>query len=613
MDNPVPERLSRAREVLLRHYGYSDFRPAQRRVVQSVLAGRDTLAVLPTGGGKSICFQVPAMALGGFAVVVSPLISLMQDQVSALKARGIEAELLNSTLSSLEQDAVLASLVEGRVRLVYTSPERLPRLTRDLTVRGFHRPTLLAIDEAHCITEWGHDFRPAYRQLRRLRRQLGMPPTVALTGSATPEVRQDITNALGLRQPDLHLGSFDRRNLWFGVVRVRNERERLERLISLLKGDDRLAIVYAPTRNTSEGLTRILSRAGFRSAAYHAGLSKSRRADVLERFLDEDVEVVAATCAFGMGIDQPRVRLVVHWTMPPTPESYYQEAGRAGRDGCDARCVLLTAPGDADLHRRQLEVTFPPRRLLERIWYQPDGRRAVPSNVLDAADRLARELKPDRGPVDWRPVEARRSKALQRIEAVERYAAASGCRRAALLGYFGERLEHCAGCDHCARRPGVRCLSGEAGARFRRLHRALATCDSPWGGSALEPATIRRLAVTPPASVDELAAVPGVGAALVERLGGTILRALEIEVVEASVASHPLHETLRRWRSGVALGMGVPEYGVLPDVVLERIAEVRPRDRDALRRVEGLGPRALAKWGEALLQLCETGPPNGLG
>jgi ATP-dependent DNA helicase RecQ len=608
MDNPLPERLSRAREILLGHYGYSDFRPAQRRVVQSVLAGRDTLAVLPTGGGKSICFQVPALTLGGFSVVVSPLISLMQDQVAALKARGIDAALLNSTLSSAEQDAVLARLTAGHVPLVYTSPERLPRLTRDLTARRL-RPTLLAIDEAHCITEWGHDFRPAYRQLRRIRHQLGAPPTVALTGSATPEVRQDIVTALGLKRPDLHLGSFDRQNLWFGVVRVRNERERLERLIALLKGEDRLAIVYAPTRNTSEGLTRMLSRAGFRAAAYHAGLSKSRRAEVLERFLEEDLEVVAATSAFGMGIDQPRVRLVVHWTMPATPESYYQEAGRAGRDGCDARCVLLTAPGDVDLHRRQLEVTFPPRRLLERIWYRPEGRRAVPSNVLDAADRLARELKPDRGPVDWRPVEVRRSRAAQRIEAVERYAGVTGCRRAALVGYFGERLERCAGCDHCARRVSARSLSGEAAARSRRLHRALVTRDSPWGGTPLEPGTIHRLAVTPPTSLDELAAVPGVGSALAERLGGTILRALEVSPREVVLPEEPVHAALRGWRSRTARGMGVAEHAVLADAVLRRLAESRPANRDALRAIDGIGPRSLAKWGDALLACVRGADP----
>jgi superfamily II DNA helicase RecQ len=440
--------------------------------------------------------------------------------------------------------------------------------------------------------------------LKRLRYALGKPPAVALTGSATPEVRSDIAGALGLRSPDLHIGSFDRPNLWFGVVPVRDQRERLERLLQLLHGEDRLAIVYAPTRNTTEGLTRALRRAGFRAAAYHAGLSTPRRSQVLEAFLDEEVEVVVATCAFGMGIDQPRVRLVVHWTMPPTPESYYQEAGRAGRDGSFARCVLLCGERDAELHRRQLEVSFPPKKLLERIWFEPDGRRGVPANVLASADRLARELHPERGRVDLRPVLTRSAKALGRIKAIEDYADGRGCRRAALLAYFGERLDRCAGCDRCKCSVPRKPLSPGARARFRRLQRVARLPKTAWGRSVLEPRTLRMLAESPPDDIEALAATPGVGAALAARLGGTILEALAtVGSTESPEPIDPLHLLLRQWRRDVAVQLGVPDLEVFTDAVLCRVARAHPRNRAELRLVEGVGPRALAKWGTNILAL----------
>ncbi len=529
MSTQLAAHLEEARHLLQRHFGYPEFRPAQRRVVQSVIAGRDALAVLPTGGGKSICFQVPALVLGGLTVVVSPLISLMQDQVTALTARGIPAALLNSTVLKAVQEETLAAVRAGTLRLLYVSPERLETLAPQLSAMGI-RPGLLAIDEAHCITEWGHDFRPSYRRLRRARWGLGSPRTVALTGSATPAVRDDIAAALGLRHYDLHLGSFDRSNLWFGVIPVGDERARLRALVELLRGDDRMAIVYAPTRNVTEAIARVLITEGFRAAPYHAGLAKGARAATLNRFLEDEVEVVVATCAFGMGIDKPNVRLVVHWSMPATPESYYQEAGRAGRDGRPARCIMLQRPGDPALHRRQLDVTFPSPRLLHRIWHQPGGRRGQPANVLASADRLSRELHPERGPVDWRPVRERRGRAEERIAAMEQYAAGRGCRRKALLGYFGETLRECGGCDRC--RTSSRPRKAEDPAVRRRLSRltlALSGRKAVWGGAILEPEALRRLAQVPPTTGDELAAAQGVGPALAERLGATILSALEVE------------------------------------------------------------------------------------
>jgi ATP-dependent DNA helicase RecQ len=447
-------RLAEARRVLQRHFGYGDFRPAQIDVLKAVFTGLDTLAVLPTGGGKSICFQVPALVLGGLTLVVSPLISLMQDQVSAASTRGISAACLTSGLGPSDQAAVWDALRSGRLRLLYVSPERLEHLTPRLRDLGI-RPTLLAVDEAHCISEWGHDFRPSYRLLRGARYKLGNPQTIALTGSATPEVRDDIVRSLGFagERSAVHIGSFDRANLWLGVVPVPDERGRFEALRRLLGRRDRLAIVYASTRGVTESLARALWTAGYRTAPYHAGLTRERRAATLEAFLHDRVGIIVATCAFGMGIDKPDVSLVVHWTLPPTPESYYQEAGRAGRDGRAARCALLWRPGDADLHRRQLDVTFPPRRTLERLWSGAAAPASLPSAVRESGERLRRELRPERGPPDWRPVNERRRRAESRIAAMESYATSRECRRRALIGYFGERISRCAGCDRCESAP----------------------------------------------------------------------------------------------------------------------------------------------------------------
>ncbi|HET9514326.1 MAG TPA: ATP-dependent DNA helicase RecQ [Gemmatimonadales bacterium] len=447
----LPAALAGARALLARYYGYPDFRPSQRRVVASVLAGRDVLGVLPTGAGKSVCFQIPAMQRDGLTLVVSPLISLMQDQVDAARRRGIPAAFLNSTLEPANQSAVLRAVADGTCRLLYVAPERLPRLTADLLERCLG-PTLIAVDEAHCISEWGHDFRPSYRALGQARSAFGWPQVVALTGSATPDVRRDIMDTLrfGVRRRfDLHLASFDRPNLRFEVARVKSDRLRVGVLCEELRREPGCAIVYASTRNTTETIARLLQYRGIRAVPYHAGLTKARRSETLERFLGGDARVTVATCAFGMGIDKPDVRLVLHWSMPPTPESYYQEAGRAGRDGQPSRCLLLYARGDRSLHQLQIGVTFPPEKMVERAWRDPAAFKRLPSGVRASVERLRGELKPGCGRVDWSAVRNRKQLALERLRAVDRYATTRGCRRAVLLGWFGEEIGRCGNCDRC--------------------------------------------------------------------------------------------------------------------------------------------------------------------
>ncbi len=337
--------LEAARTILKERFGHARFRVHQLRVLGPLLAGRNVLAVLPTGAGKSLCYQVPALLGAGLTLVVSPLISLMQDQVGALRRRGIAAAYVNSQLDATERRTILDASTAGRLALLYCAPERLASLTRRLVAAGT-RVTLLAIDEAHCITEWGNEFRPVYRRLGVFRAALGRPPTIALTGSATLAARTDILHVLRMPEAEVVVTSFDRPNLDFRVCRVRDDRERFATIRQHVRNGAGASLIYTPTRRLTELVTRALLRSSVRAAPYHAGLSPGIRRRVLRAFLTDQVRVIVATSAFGMGIDKPDVRQVLHWGPPPTLEAYYQEAGRAGRDGNAAECLILWRPQD---------------------------------------------------------------------------------------------------------------------------------------------------------------------------------------------------------------------------------------------------------------------------
>ena len=394
--------LDRAREVLRERFGHTDFRPGQQRAVESVLAGRDTVVVLPTGGGKSLCFQVPALLLDGLTVVLSPLISLMKDQVDALEARGIPAAFVNSSLSPAQVSERLARAARGDLKLLYVAPERLDaeKAAERIAALGV---SLLAVDEAHCISEWGHDFRPSYRRVCDIRNRLGFPPTVALTATATPEVRRDIARVLALREPALVLTGFDRVNLRWHVVRTRTDAEKDGTLASLLERHAGVAIVYAATRKTVDRVAHHLQRSGVPAAAYHAGLDGARRKEVQDAFMAERVRAIVATNAFGMGIDKRNVRLVVHHAMPGSLEAYYQEAGRAGRDGAAADCFLLHAFQDRFTHEFFIKGACPERVVVEAV-YKAACRHAAGDGLL-ALD-VAALASAAKGKVSAREVES---------------------------------------------------------------------------------------------------------------------------------------------------------------------------------------------------------------
>jgi ATP-dependent DNA helicase RecQ len=393
-------------QALKYHFGYDNFRPGQRQVIEDALQNRDLMVVMPTGGGKSLCFQLPALMKQGLTIVVSPLIALMQDQVEALRNNNISATFLNSSLNAYQVRSREEAILNGRVRLLYVAPERLlserflPFLDLVNEKVGI---SIFAIDEAHCVSEWGHDFRPEYRQLKSLRKRYPHIPVLALTATATDRVRSDIIQQLALKQPSIHLASFNRQNLYY-EVRPKSKQAYAE-LLELLRDTEGSAIIYCLTRKKVEELTFKLQKDKISALSYHAGLPDDERSKNQTRFIRDDVRVIVATIAFGMGINKPDVRLVVHFDIPRNLESYYQESGRAGRDGEASRCTLFFSFGD-----------------IKTIEWSIDQK-------TDPQEQLI---------------------AKQQLRQVIDYAEGTDCRRTIQLGYFGERFAgNCGNCDNC--------------------------------------------------------------------------------------------------------------------------------------------------------------------
>ncbi|MFY9749985.1 MAG: ATP-dependent DNA helicase RecQ [Methanoregula sp.] len=391
--------------LLRKYWGYPGFRPHQEAIVASVIGGNDTLAILTTGSGKSLCYQLPAVYFGGLTIVISPLLALMKDQVDALNDRGIMAAAWNSMLDAPGRSRIETAMRDGRLRLLFISPEKCLKPGFLEFLQAFP-VRLVAIDEAHCISEWGHDFRPEYRDLARLRKCFPSAPVIALTATAAPEVRRDICRQLGLVNPNEFVGSFDRENLQYRVIRKKNPAIQLAEICCRHRNES--GIVYCLSKKETEECAADLKKRGFTALAYHSGLSRPVREAVQDAFLKNVARIVCATVAFGMGIDKPDVRFVVHYDIPKSVESYYQETGRAGRDGRPAECVLLYSRGDA------IRVRF----MLDR-----DG----------AGEQAARI-------------------AQRKLRDMTRYCETAGCRKKFLLFYFGEQPAGtgCGDCDTCA-------------------------------------------------------------------------------------------------------------------------------------------------------------------
>lgn len=365
-------------DAALARFGLTSFRPGQREVISAIVAGHDCMCVMPTGGGKSLCYQLPAVIRPGLTIVVSPLIALMKDQVDALGQKGIPAALINSTLSLAEQTQRLQDVAAGKYQLVYVAPERL-RSNRFLEAIRATPIQLLAIDEAHCISQWGHDFRPDYARLGQFRQWLGDVQTVALTATATPRVREDIVQVLRLQRPKQFMSGFARPNLDLGVVQRQSDREKDEQLEQFLKREPGSGIIYAATRKRCDSLVEMIQeKLKLPVGAYHAGMVPDQRRAIQERFMRNELRIIVATNAFGMGIDKPDLRFVVHYNMPGSLEAYYQEAGRAGRDGRQSQCVLLYSFQDRYIQEFFIDNNYPPREVIESVYDFLCGRTEDP-------------------------------------------------------------------------------------------------------------------------------------------------------------------------------------------------------------------------------------------
>jgi len=599
-------------EAALKHFfGYDSFRPEQRQIIEEALAQRDLLVVMPTGGGKSLCFQLPALLKSGLTVVVSPLIALMQDQVDALRDNGIAATFLNSSLSLAEMRSREADILSGKVKLLYVAPERLlserflPFLEKVRSQQGI---SAFAIDEAHCVSEWGHDFRPEYRQLKQLRQRYSHIPIIALTATATTRVRQDIIQQLTLRQPGVHIASFNRPNLYYEVQP--KQRQSYNQLLKQIRAQKGSGIVYCLSRRRVNEIAARLAQDGISALPYHAGMSDENRAAHHTCFIRDDVQVMVATIAFGMGINKPDIRFVIHYDLPRNLESYYQESGRAGRDGEPAHCALFF--GAKDIRTVEYLIEQKPN---------PDEQRV----------------------------------ARQQLRQVIDYAEGTDCRRTIQLGYFGERFSgNCGNCDNCLNPKPIEDWTIEA----QKFLSCVARCQEKFGMAHIIDVLRGSRRKKIEQNGHHLLSTYGIGKdqrteawkmlarsllhqGLVSETtdGYRVLklnkrsweilrkqRSVQIAVTKVptkkatgeanpkAVEAEMLFMQLQRLRKQLADAQSVPPYVVFADSSLKLMAQLKPQTLDAFAQISGVGTHKLNQYGEQFVSeiraFCqEQAPP----
>ncbi|MBJ6801149.1 DNA helicase RecQ [Geomonas propionica] len=585
-------------QILNEVFGFNSFRPRQQEIVETVISGKDAFVLMPTGGGKSLCYQVPALCLPGTALIVSPLISLMKDQVDALRENGVAAACYNSSLGEAEARRVLAELHAGELKLLYVAPERL--LSDGFIDRIKTLPiSLFAVDEAHCVSQWGHDFRPEYAQLGQLREIFPQIPMIALTATADAQTRGDILSRLGLQDATCFCTGFDRPNIRYSVMEKNKPFNQLMAFLSTRK--DEAGIVYALSRKRVEEVARKLCEAGVKAAAYHAGLPDKERHQVQEAFLRDDVKVVVATVAFGMGIDKSNVRFVVHYDMPKSIESYYQETGRSGRDGLPADALLLFGYGDI---------------------------------------AVARGLIGNGGNEEQNRIE------LHKLNCMVGFAEAQTCRRQVLLGYFGDSLAAgCGNCDICESPPerfdatddarkALSCvyrvgqrfgmghvidvLRGSQNQRIHELkHDQLSTfglgkhhSQEAWGNLLRQLIHLGYLEQDM-ANYSVLKLTEKARPLLRGEMALELAKPRDTRVVEKKAAAKKpsydgeLFGELRELRKQIADEQQVPPYVVFPDATLAEMAAQMPKDKWELLKITGVGQHKLARYGDAFLRVIK--------
>ncbi|WP_434302099.1 DNA helicase RecQ [Clostridium botulinum] len=592
--------LESAKNLLKKHFGYNEFRKAQEKVIESILKKEDTVAIMPTGAGKSICYQIPALIFEGVTVVISPLISLMKDQVDSLKEVGIEATYINSSLNNLEIEERIFNAREGLYKLIYIAPERLES---DSFVRSLNNLNiaLVAVDEAHCVSQWGHDFRPSYTKISDFIRKLSKRPIVtAFTATATETVRRDILNSLELQNPKVFVTGFDRENLSFSVIKGEDKEKFIFGYLESNIG--KVGIIYTSTRKEAESLYNKINKKGYKVGVYHAGLNDEERKKTQEDFSFDNIEIIVATNAFGMGIDKSNVRFVIHHNIPKNMEAYYQEAGRAGRDGEESECILLFSPNDIRLQKYFIDESF---------------------------------LSPER-----------KNNEYNKLRAMIDYCYTSKCLRSYILEYFGEDAleEKCNNCSTCNDNREEKDITLEAQKIFSCVYRMKERFGVNMVADVLRGSKNKKLlsldldgvstygimeeftqkdivalmnkliADDYMVTTDDKFPVVRLRPKSYDVLKGKEIVSIKVSKIEKKVkANNELFEILKQLRKAISQEESVPPFMIFPDATLKELSEYMPTKEEDLLKIKGIGERKAKVYGERFIEaITEYMNENGI-